>query len=89
MCFVRTVVLNSSYSITEVANEASDVRCRIDPASTTTAASGAFGERPAGVDCLLEEGIVVGFEVLDVCVLLDIVMAENGVAVGRPAWNGT
>ena len=30
-------------------------------------------------------GIVVGFEVLDVCVLLDVVMAENGIAVGRPA----
>lgn len=89
MCFVWTVVLNTSYPITEAANEVSDVRCRIDPASTTTAVSGAFGERLAGVDCLSEEGIVVGFEVLDVCVLLDIVMTESGIAVGRPAWNGT
>ena len=89
MCFVRTIVLNASYPIAEAANEVSDVRCRIDPASTTAAASGAFGERLIGVDCLLEEGIVVGFEVLGVCVLLDVVMAENGSAVGRPAWNGT
>ena len=37
----------------------------------------------------LEEGIVVGFEVLDVCVLLDVVMVENGIAVGHPVWNGT
>jgi len=89
MCFVRTVVFNASCPITAVANEVSDVRCRIDLASTTTAASGAFGERLAGVDCLLEEGIVVGFEVLDICVLLDVVMAENGIVVARPAWNGT
>ena len=88
MCFVRTVVLNASCPIAEAANEVSDIRCRIDPASTTTPASGAFGERLAIVDCLSEEGIVVGFEVLGVCVLLDVVMAQNDIAVGRPAWDG-
>jgi hypothetical protein len=82
-------VLNASHPIAKVANEVSDVRCRIDPTSTTTAASGAFGERLAGVNDLLEEGIVVDFKVLDLCVLLDVVMTENGIAVGRPAWNGT
>jgi hypothetical protein len=85
--FVWTVVLNASRLIAEVTNEVSD-RYRIDPASTTTAASAAFGERLAGVNRLLEEGIAVGFEVLDVCVLLNVVVAENGIAVRRPAWNG-
>jgi hypothetical protein len=82
-------MLNASYPMTEVANEVSGVRCRIDPASATTAASRAFGERLAGVDYLLEEGIVVGFEVLDICVLLNVVMAEDGITVRRPAWNRT
>ena len=82
-------MLNASCPMTEAANKVSDIRCRIDPASTTTPASGAFGERLATVDCLSEEGFVIGFEVLDVCVLLDVVMAQNGIAVRRPAWDGT
>jgi hypothetical protein len=51
MNFVRTVVLDASCPIAEVANEVGNAKCRIDPA-----ASGAFGERLADVNRLLGGG---------------------------------